>query len=272
MSRLRRWRAHVICALTKPWLAALVDGEIKGRWWASVVVKHLEECPPCAELVEQMRATKPVVADAAGPAPQPPASLWPAIEQRLAEAPVHYPARFAPLWAPVGVFLVAVIGVTIVLLARHPTPALAAEQFRRHYMQSLPSRKFGELEVSDTAAAQSWLQQRVTFTCHLMPQMAGYALAQVGTMSDETGRTVAVAAFRHDDELVVLYAMPSAGATPPPWDRDRTENGDIYVTSVTGTYLACWVHGATMYLAIGRRPLVRFARDCLADMNGRRPY
>jgi len=272
MTTLRRWRAHLICALTKPWLAALVDGEIKGRWWAQVVLKHMKECPPCAELVEQLRATKTAVIDSAEPAPTPPAGLWPAIEQRLAEAPVHYPARFAPLWVPVGVVLVAVIGVTAVLLTRRLPPAMAAEPFRRHYVQGLPSRKLGEVDVTDPAIAESWLRQRVTFACHLMPQRAGFTLVQVGTMTDAAGRSVGIAVYQRGDDLVALYAMPSAGQTAPPWDRQRTDAGDVYVAAVADTYLACWKHGEVMYLAVGKCPVARFAIECLDGMEGGARY
>jgi len=199
------------------------------------LAEHLESCPECRKMREEMMVLRNVVREQA-PYYRAPAALR---QRILAQSRSPKPVPWNWLALAASVLLVASIAGNVALLRSRVSPRelLAANLISAH-VRSLAGTHLIDVPSSDRHTVKPWFNGKLDFSPDVRDlSVDGFSLAG-GRLEYFEGHPAAALVFERRKHVINLFTWPSAAAEQQP---ETTSNG---------YHLICWTQAAMKYCAV----------------------
>jgi mycothiol system anti-sigma-R factor len=235
------------CAALSTRLAALLDGELSLPERRELEA-HLRTCPRCAAELEQERAARSVLRDAAARM-EAPAYLRSRVESSLARAAVRRSAwrRLLPFTGlAAAIAILAIAGFLVIAIRQMPSQELLRRVATAHHQETLSAAPVS-FSSSDEAAVDAWLEQQNGEQVDIPSlEAAGYRL--LGARLDPSIAPHAVTiVYDSANGRLTCVILPAA---QPSWLKVPLEalHPSVHAASTAGAGLASWAEPDGMYV------------------------
>jgi anti-sigma factor (TIGR02949 family) len=245
----------VSCEDAQQWIHPYVDGELD-LVLTLQVERHLDECPACAQMRDQIEAVRAAVSSAALRR-RAPAELAARIRGLLHESGPELVAGSGVVartasddarsmswrWLGIAVAVVAMAslaGTWLLYGSRGMSGVLVAQQLVTNHIRSLLADHLMDVVSTDQHTVKPWFTGKLDFSPPV-EDLADRGFALSGGRLDVVGdQTVAALVYRHRKHVINLFICPKTDelAAPP--------------TSLTrnGYHLRCWTGQEVHFAAI----------------------